>query len=588
MPESIFRLFFRFHWLLLIAFSGNAQDIIWVKGDELGRFTKSPFFELKKDSFSQILDFEKIWPDSLNPRLIVHHNAYFKSREFFGDSLEKFNGRLLRTFSDSNVNNPRFGFNPFPSGENGKICEDDQAVYYFTPHKIAKVGQPRPNSIDSLRAYRLDKANGKLDSFVVPFVCAHQQLTDVVDLGNHIAFVNYWSAPIGSSRTESHPIAFLVFDKSFQQEPSLRFLNHRSYHYNEAFVHNNPIPGESAEIDWRLASSTLDSNWFIRSKSDPSHPKGHKSYFTYSWSDNQSPLLRDSFVSNMRVMDLLDLGDSKWLMATYQKFLILNGDTLASAKNPNNNEVAIFRATESELSLLTTIDCSMRHGTLNKMLNGYIGLTGAFSSTIEIGNTKIENPFENSGASSSLVNLVFSENGVYHYATKGLYTAEFRIKKVFPRKNYLLIQCGVNNFIINSVKYLLGPDTITSYPFGDYENDLLIRLSTIPEPEPAKDLAIDSISCNKAFLKWLPRDAEHYTLLVSNDSIPTFPVDGLNYSYSPNYLNAFVLDKVNDTRILYQGQRHKHSHLQFARKQRVLVSCNCRKRTCRSNELQHN
>lgn len=76
-----------------------------------------------------------------------------------------------------------------------------------------------------------------------------------------------------------------------------------------------------------------------------------------------------------------------------------------------------------------------------------------------------------------------------------------------------------------------------------------LAISTIPIERP--DFYYDSLSCSSIRLNYRKTDAQHYTVLVSNDSIMQFPKNGKNYNYSPDYLRSSALGR--HTRILYQG-----------------------------------
>ncbi|MFY0673635.1 MAG: gliding motility-associated C-terminal domain-containing protein [Bacteroidia bacterium] len=108
---------------------------------------------------------------------------------------------------------------------------------------------------------------------------------------------------------------------------------------------------------------------------------------------------------------------------------------------------------------------------------------------------------------------------------------------------HLLSQVGID-FTIN--------DSTIRLPSNDdrFNNTMYakIRYSFAPVERPL--FTIDSTNCNSALITIYPTDADHYTLLVSTDTLAINLNQGANYNYSPDYLIAPTLDK---HRVLYQG-----------------------------------
>ena len=81
----------------------------------------------------------------------------------------------------------------------------------------------------------------------------------------------------------------------------------------------------------------------------------------------------------------------------------------------------------------------------------------------------------------------------------------------------------------------------------------LFEIPFFGQPRKSFELFVTDTTCSTVDLRWYGSDADHYTLLVSSDSkLSTYPRDGENYNYSPNYLLAQRLDQ--ETRVLYQGK----------------------------------
>lgn len=66
---------------------------------------------------------------------------------------------------------------------------------------------------------------------------------------------------------------------------------------------------------------------------------------------------------------------------------------------------------------------------------------------------------------------------------------------------------------------------------------------------------IDEVTCSDVRLFIKKQNVDHYTVLISDSGKTEFPVNGLNYNYSPNYLKAPLLDQY--ARILYQGPKNE-------------------------------
>lgn len=83
----------------------------------------------------------------------------------------------------------------------------------------------------------------------------------------------------------------------------------------------------------------------------------------------------------------------------------------------------------------------------------------------------------------------------------------------------------------------------------------VISLSSPLRPPPSSTIEINTrlVSCDTVLIDWPRTDADFYTVMVSEDSIPDFlPVDGENYNYAPNYALAYKAGA--KTRVLYQGK----------------------------------
>lgn len=95
----------------------------------------------------------------------------------------------------------------------------------------------------------------------------------------------------------------------------------------------------------------------------------------------------------------------------------------------------------------------------------------------------------------------------------------------------------------------------SNLPERDFPGSRHLVYTETPIILPPKQKPIASITlsnCNTAQIQHRRTDAEHYTLVVSENETPRLPQNGENYNFSYNYLRASKLGK--HTRVLYQGR----------------------------------
>lgn len=102
-----------------------------------------------------------------------------------------------------------------------------------------------------------------------------------------------------------------------------------------------------------------------------------------------------------------------------------------------------------------------------------------------------------------------------------------------------------NEFVLDSIPY--GKQGATPVAV----NLMHTQLRFFDPPKERPHFQIEQVSCNRVKVSHTRTDAEHYTLLVSTDTIRKWPRDGANYSFSYDYLKAHPIG--NKVKVLHQG-----------------------------------
>ena len=340
--------------------------------------------------------------------------------------------------------------------------------------------------------------------------------------------------PYEFNTTSQSMMIAVSFDKAFDKEPFARLFSDKD------------TPSENLN-GWvhPSASSTLSSNIGLLPESDLVIPAQGDYEISYVLGNTSSS---PSFNRIGQVMSSIRVTDVEFTSSLSEGLFV--GDFLKTAnwgsqvlKNPSPQlgGLVVGKITGTEIGNYTIVPGNLKESHIKTLSSGFTEVVAIATDSVFY-----KNKWRKAGApgyEKHLVVFTFSESLQLVSMAWGPTSSELNITNILEYKDHLvaMVQLRTN----------LDPGESPADPWPNGTAVAAVELPLFGNPDQIEMISAKNISCSEASLHWEKSDADHYTVLISQNPTPAMPTDSENYNYSPEYDKAFLLDP--NTRIVYQG-----------------------------------